>query len=323
MKSYNRKLYADGQEITETGDYYCDEFNASESQIGYDPAYIENWFPLPDLNNVPEMARFTWSYNFKGANCCVNTTIAIQRKVECQSYGAVQQQTFFDKGDYKAMFLIPKAASRSGVELDKPFNSSASTSTNYSFYRNATYLKDVNKPIDRLIAFFHNPDDNTYLAGMAAGLSLVSGDTTTEKRNANIPIATSTNGHQRLGSLSPSNTNKFYVTAVNTASFSADGYNFPNTYFKEINYFLSFFDPSENIGQVFWYKDGNSYVIYAHCQSIQNRIALELPDFMEGLSIEVVEQTDGVTLLTSTIQNGNLFISYNTYDANYIVLKTK
>lgn len=323
MKSYNRRFYVDGQEITAVGDYYCDDFNVSESQIGYDPAYIENWYPLPDLTNVPEMARFTWSYNFKGANCCVNTTIDIRRKVECQSYGATQQQTFLDKGDYKAMFMIPKAAARNGVELDKPFNSPASTSTGYSFYRNTTYLKDVDKPIDRLIAFLHNPVDNTYLVGMAAGLSLVSGDTTTEKRNANIPIATSTDGHQRLGSLSPSNTNKFYVAAVNTAPFSDDGYNFPNTYFKEINYFLSFFDPSENIGQVFWYKDGNSYVIYSHCQSVQNRIALELPDFMEGVNVEVVEQTDATVLLTSTIQNGNLFVSYNTDDANYIVLKTK
>lgn len=322
MKSYNRKFLADSKEITIAGDYYCDEFKVSESQIGYDPAYIQTWYPLPDLSNAKEMARFTWSYNFKGAQCCVNTTIDIRRKVECQSYGATQQQTFFDKDDYKAMFIIPKAAPRNGVELDKPFNSPATSSTGYTFYRNETYLKDVNKPIDRLIGLLHNPNNNTYLVGMAAGLSLVSGDTTTEKRNANIPIATSTDGHQRLGSISPSNTNKFYVAAVNTAPFADDGYNYPNTYFKEINYYLSFFDPEENVGQVFWYKDGSSYVIYAHCQSVQNRIALELPDFMEGLSVKTVEQTDETVLLTSTIQNSNLFVSYNTDDANYIVLKT-
>ncbi len=322
MKSYNRKFGVDGQEITAAGDYYCDEFSASESQIGYDPASIEIWFPTPDLNGVLEMARFTWSYNFKGAQCCVNTTIDIRRKVECQSYGATQQQTFLDKGDYKAMFMIPKASARSGKELDKPFHSPATSSPSYSFYRNATSLKDVDKPIDRLVAFLHNPEDNSYLVGMAAGLSLVSGDTTTEKRNANIPVG-ETDAHFRLGSLSPSNTNKFYVAAVNTAAFAADGYNFPNTYFKEINYYVSYFDPEENVGQVFWYKDGNCYVIYAHCQSRQNRIALELPDFMEGLSVDVVEKTDETVLLTSTIQNGNLFVNYNTDDGNYMVLKTR
>ena len=323
MKSYNRKMIADGMNITESGDYYCDEFQVSESQIGYDPAWVDTWYPTPVLTGVPEMARFTWSYNFKGATCGVNTTIDIRRKVEAASYGATQQQTFFDKGDYKAMFLIPKAAAQAGVELDKPFNSPLSSSRTYMFYRNSSYLKDIDKPIDRLIGYLYNPSTNDYLVGMAAGLSIVSGDTIPEKRNINIPVASNTSDrHNRLGSFSPSNTNKFYIAAVNSSPFADDNYNFPNTYFKEINYYVSYFDPSENIGQVYWYKDGSDYVIYAHCQSIQDRIPLKLPLFMEGLNVEIVEKTDGTTLHTNTIQNGNLFVSY-TDEANYIVLKTK
>lgn len=331
MKHENRKFYIDGRELTEPGDYEGDDFTVSESQTGYDPASIETWFPtpgaigMPDLTGAVEMARFTWSYNFRGAQCCVNTTIDIRRKVECQSYGATQQQTFVDTGNYKAMFLIPKAANASnGTVLEKPFNSPSLGSTGYSFFRNATYLKDVDKPIDRLIAMLHNPNDNTYLVGMAAGLSLVSGETIPAKRNANIPIATDTNnGHQRLGSFSPSNNNKFYIAAINTAPFADDGYNLPNTYFKEINYYISYFDPAANPGQCYWYKDGNSYVIYSHCQSVQSRVPLTLPYFMEGLSVEIVEQTDNAVLLTDTVQNGKLFVSYNTDDANYLVLRTK
>lgn len=330
MKHENRKFYIDGRELTEPGDYEGDDFTVSESQTGYDPASIETWFPtpgaigMPDLTGAVEMARFTWSYNFRGAQCCVNTTIDIRRKVECQSYGATQQQTFVDTGNYKAMFMIPKAANASnGTVLEKPFNSPSLGSTGYSFFRNATYLKDVDKPIDRLIAMLHNPNDNTYLVGMAAGLSLVSGETIPAKRNANIPIATSTDGHQRLGSFSPSNNNKFYIAAINTALFADDGYNLPNTYFKEINYYISYFDPAANPGQCYWYKDGNSYIIYSHCQSVQSRVPLALPDFMEGLSVEIVEQTDNAVLLTDTIQNGKLFVSYNTDDANYLVLRTK
>lgn len=330
MKHENRKFYIDGRELTEPGDYEGDDFTVSESQTGYDPASIETWFPTPgvigtpDLTGAVEMARFTWSYNFRGAQCCVNTTIDIRRKVECQSYGATQQQTFVDTGNYKAMFMIPKAADASnGTVLEKPFNSPSLGSTGYSFFRNATYLKDVDKPIDRLIAMLHNPNDNTYLVGMAAGLSLVSGETIPAKRNANIPIATSTDGHQRLGSFSPSNNNKFYIAAINTAPFADDGYNLPNTYFKEINYYISYFDPAANPGQCYWYKDGNSYVIYSHCQSVQSRVSLTLPDFMEGLSVEIVEQTDNAVLLTDTVQNGKLFVSYNTDDANYLVLRTK
>lgn len=330
MKHENRKFYIDGRELTEPGDYEGDDFTVSESQTGYDPASIETWFPTPgvigtpDLTGAVEMARFTWSYNFRGAQCCVNTTIDIRRKVECQSYGATQQQTFVDTGNYKAMFMIPKAADASnGTVLEKPFNSPSLGSTGYSFFRNATYLKDVDKPIDRLIAMLHNPNDNTYLVGMAAGLSLVSGETIPAKRNANIPIATSTDGHQCLGSFSPSNNNKFYIAAINTAPFADDGYNLPNTYFKEINYYISYFDPAANPGQCYWYKDGNSYVIYSHCQSVQSRVSLTLPDFMEGLSVEIVEQTDNAVLLTDTVQNGKLFVSYNTDDANYLVLRTK
>jgi hypothetical protein len=330
MKHENRKFYIDGRELTEPGDYEGDDFTVSESQTGYDPASIETWFPTPgvigtpDLTGAVEMARFTWSYNFRGAQCCVNTTIDIRRKVECQSYGATQQQTFVDTGNYKAMFMIPKAAPQGGTELDKPFNSPALTSGGYSFFRNTTYLKDVDKPIDRLIAMLHNPNDNTYLVGMAAGLSLVSGETIPAKRNANIPIAPNANDvHYRLGSFSPSNNNKFYIAAINTSPFADDGYNLPNTYFKEINYYISYFDPAANPGQLYWYKDGNSYIIYSHCQSEQSRVPLTLPDFMEGLNVEIVEQTDNAVLLTDTVQNGKLFVSYNTDESNYIVLKTK
>lgn len=331
MKHENRKFYIDGRELTEPGDYEGDDFTVSENQTGYDPASIETWFPtpgeigMPDLTGAVEMARFTWSYNFRGAQCCVNTTIDIRRKVECQSYGATQQQTFVDTGNYKAMFMIPKAANASnGTVLEKPFNSPSLGSTGYSFFRNATYLKDVDKPIDRLIAMLHNPNDNTYLVGMAAGLSLVSGETIPAKRNANIPIAPNANdAHYRLGSFSPSNNNKFYIAAINTSPFADDGYNLPNTYFKEINYYISYFDPAANPGQLYWYKDGNSYIIYSHCQSVQSRVALTLPDFMEGLNVEIVEQTDNAVLLTDTVQNGKLFVSYNTDDANYLVLRTK
>ena len=322
MKHYNRHWLIDGVEINKAGDYWCDEFKVSESQIGYDPATVNTWFPTPVLSDALEMARFTWSYNFKGANCAVNTTVAIMRKVECQSYGACQQQFFFDKGNYKAMFLIPKLKQQSGIDPSKPFNSPSASSNGLYYFRDSSHLINVNDPVDRQIGYLYDEGANDYLIGMAAGLSLVSGDTVKEKRIQNIPVNVNSGGHERLGSFSPSNINKFYIAAINTALFASDNYNFPNTYFKEINYYVSYFDPSENKGQVYWYKDGNSYVIYMHCQSAYNRLAVKLPDFMEGLKVEIVEKTDGAALLTDTIQNGNLFVTY-TNAANYIVLKTR
>ena len=320
MKSYNRKMLADGTEITKEGDYYCNEFKVSESQIGYDPATIDTWFPSPVLDGAQEMARFTWSYNFKGANCSVNTTVDVRRKIECQSYGACQQQFFLDKENYKAMFLIPKLKAQRGIDPSKPFNSPSTSSAGLSYQRNSTYLIDENDPVDRQIGYLYDESSNDYLVGMAAGLSLVTGDTVKEKRIQNIAIGTG-NPHDRLGSFSPSNINKFYIAAVNTAPFADDGYNFPNTYFKEINYYVSYFDPAENEGQVYWYKDGSNYVIYAHCQSSQDRIAINLPEFMEGLKVQIVEKTDGSTLHTDVISNGKLMVSYDN-SSNYIVVKT-
>lgn len=325
MINKNRKWYADGGEITEPGTYYCNELNISETAIGYDPATITDWFGAAgnnvNLSGALPMAEFTFSYNYKGAQCCVNTTIHILREIECLAYGAIQQQFFIDKGDYKAMFMIPKAASRSGVELDKPFNSPALTSTTYPILRNSVYLKDVNNPVDRQIGYLFNPIDGKYMVGLAAGLSLVSGDTIVNKRIQNCPIGNDT--RNRILLFSPSDTNKFYIAAFNTAPFADNDYYLPVGFFKEVNYYVSYFDPAENVGQVYWYKDGSRYVIYCHCQSIQKALAINVPEVMEGLKLTIVEKTENTELLTDTIQNGKFFVNYNTDDANYIVVKAE
>lgn len=313
MSHTNRAWLADELEITEPGTYYCNEFKVSESQIGYDPATIQNWFGESgvDISGAQPMAEFTASYCYKGAQCAVNTTFHVLR--ECKgTYSGTQQQFFFDKGDYRAMFMIPKAKARNGIDYSRPFNSPSSSSSSASFYRRASDLIDVNDPVDRQIGFLHKPNTNDYLVGMAAGLSLISGDTIKSKRNINRPV------DSQLLSFSPSNTNKFYVYATASDVFE-NGY-YPVGYFKEINYYVSYFDPAENVGQVYWYKDGNRYIIYAHCQSQQSVLPIQVPAFMDGLKLSVVEKTTDAELLSDTISNGKFFVNYNSNDANYIVL---
>ena len=321
MVHTNRKLFVNGSEIKSAGDYLCSSFTANESQIGYDPSTVLSWFPI-NFTGAQVMAEFTWSYNFCGANCAVNTTINILREVECASYGATQQQTFYDVtrngNTYKAMFLIPKAAN----DLDRPFNSPSSSSPSKQFYRDSS-LKDVNDPIDRLVAYLYDDENDDYIVGMAAGLSLVSGDTVREKRITNLAMGNGNfNKHFRVGSLSPENRNKFYIAAVNTGQFADNQYYFPVGYFKEINYYVSYFDPAENPGQVYWYKDGSRYVVYMHCQEALTNAAIKLPEIMEGLSLSIVEKTDGATLLSSSVQNGKVFVSF-TDAANYLVAIVK
>lgn len=323
MEHSNRKWVVDGTEIKEPGTYYCDTFSVSESQVGYDPATINDWFGSdgkPVLTDAEALCLFTFSFNYCGAQCSLNTTINVKRETDFSFFGAIQQQFFVDNGDYKAMIMIPKAADRDGVVIEKPY----SPTKGYIFLRNATSLKDVDNPIDRQIGFLHNPTTDEYLVGMAAGLSLVSGDTITSKRIQNCAIG-NTNKH-RVGSTSYSETgssgltNKFYVAAINPSNFESDDYYYPLNYFKEVNAYVSYFDPAENVGQVYWYKDGGRYVIYAHCQTVQNNVAINVPPFMEGLRLSVVEKTTNAELLTDTIHNGKFFVNYNSSDANYIVL---
>lgn len=325
MERGERRWLADGKEITTQGTYYCDSFSVSESQVGYDPATINDWFGGEsggaDLDGAEVMAKFTWSYNYFGAQCCVNTTIDIRREVECQFYGATQQQFFYDMGDYKAMFMVPKAKAQYGIDIDTPFNYPDSSSGSIRIYRSSSHLKDVDDQIDRMIGMLQNGNDGTHLIGMAAGLSLVSGDTIKSKRNQNCLVGSS-DTHYTIGIIYPPMANKFYIAAFNASPFESNDYYFPTTFFKEVNFYVSYFDPDANIGQVYWYKDGNQYVIYCHCQEAAAKTAINVPIEMEGLSLSVVEKTSDASLLTDRVQNGKFFVSYASASANYIVLKT-
>ena len=328
MEASNRHFIADGREITEAGTYYCDDFKVSEEQVGYDPATVQDWFGvtqegsstlLADLTGAEPMVIFTWSYNWKGCHCAMNTTVKLLKEIDCFSYGALQQQFFVDSGEYDAYMMIPKAKAHNGVTLNEPFHSTTG-SAGHEQYRSSTYLIDVDDPCDRQVGFLLNPNTGDYKIGLAAGLSLISGDTVTTKRVAGMKLGhTSGDRHDRVSSIDPDQKNKFYVAAINTSLYEDRQFYLPIGYFKEINCYVSYFDPAENQGQVYWYKEGNRYVIYCHCQSEATNLAIKLPEFMEGLNLSVVEKTNGTTLLSDVVTNGKFYVSYDN-TANYIVL---
>lgn len=325
MQHNNRKWFVDKSEITKPGTYYGETFSVSETQIGYDPETVDDWFGAddkPDLTNAEPLCVFTYSFNYCGAQCCVNTTIDIKKEVCFQRYGGIQQQFFldtvFEDDNYNAMIMIPKAAQQGSTEVDKPFHSGNTSAPSYLFYRDGSDLKDLNNPIDRQIGFLQSPNTGKYLIGMAAGLSLVSGDTVISKRIQNCLIGNTT--YFYLGSVVPNLRNKFYIAAINPSRFEDNDFFFPANYFKEINYYVSYFNPADNVGQVYWYKDGSKYIIYAHCQSQQINLAINIPAIMEGRKLTIVEKTSDTDLLTDTVQNGRFFVNYNTNNANYIVL---
>ena len=312
MSTEDRKFFVDGIEITADGTYKCNEFSVSESQIGYDPATITTWYDgngneSPNLTNAGPLAEFTYSFNYKGPQCTVNTTINLKKEVEFSRYGACQQQFFTTQDGYQPYFMFPKTlAYNTPTQLN--------VETTYSVLKNSEHLIDETQIPDRVIGFLKKND--SYRIGMAAGYSLISGDTTNAKRNVNI----STDATTLSFNTEASNKNKVYFTAFEQGSLSGTTY-FPENYFKEINYYVSFFDPSENVGQVYWYKDGNEYVIYTHCQESKVNQAIKVPDFMEGLHLSVIEKTNGASLLTDTIHNSKFFVNYDN-TSNYIVLRT-
>ena len=330
MITSDRKFIVDGAEINEIGTYYCNEFGVSEFQVGYDPATIPDadWFAgtsnRVSLENAEPLVNFTWDYLYKGATCSMNTTVKILREIECQSWGAIQQQYFhsqtYNGNTYTAKFMIPKLKN-----YRTPFDE---TSSNVNYYRTSTYLDDVNDPVDRQIGYLVNTaGTNDYRIGMAAGLSLVSGDTVKSKR-IQMLASGSSNEHYRMGTFSPSNTNKFYIAAFNTGNYADNQYNLPVGFLKQINCYVSYFDPAQNNGQqVYWYKEGNGYVIYCHSQEEVSEeggknVLINVPTFMDGLSLSLVEKTDNASLVTETIVNGKFYVNYTGTDhIKYIVLK--
>ena len=318
MRSQDRVFMGDGEVITEPGTYYFKHFCVGETQIGYDPVTIMSWFP-PSLDTAVPMARFTWNYSFCGSQCSVHTTIELMREACFMNYCATQQQTFTDRGDYRAFFMIPKAMPQDGVILDRPFNSPSRSGKDIYFYRTEKYLRDVNDPIDRLVAFLHNDATDDYLLGMSAGLSLITGDTRPEKRCENI-LYGEKEGATRLALFSPLNNNKFYISAINASPFADYNYYWPVGYSREIDYYVCYFDPAANEGQVYWYKDDDRYIIYAHCQVKHDKLNISVPLFMDGCTLKVVEKTPSSELLTQTIQEGKFIVRYNDDSANYIVL---
>ncbi len=137
----------------------------------------------------------------------------------------------------------------------------------------------------------------------------------------NIVFKEYKNGDRDLLSCSPSNRNKAYFKVLADSHF--ENSIIPANYKVHLSTYLCYFDPMANKGQVYWYKDGDTFIIYAHYQSIQNKQTINLPKEMEGLRVEIVDKTDGITLLTDVIENSKLYINADANNHNYIVLKTK
>ena len=312
--SQNRKFIADGVEIQDNGEYYCDEFVIKEHIIGHNIGKVQAWFPTPQYNG--SLIDFDRCFVFKGSNVTYNVVINTQYPFVLTDYRGCIPQMPLQVGDYHSYTFIPKVKKQvNGHRVDLPFNSDDGTiGANYvSVVRNTTDLYNIDDQPERCITYLKDKSGN-YLVGMAGGGSLLRGISTKEYRNVFVPEGKSTCTYG--GASTP---NKFYPKMLQAAGFTDRIV--PNSFTQEFCCYYCWFDPNANEGQVYWYKDGSNYIIYAHCQEAHCDLEINVPDFMEDATLSVVEKTNNTELLSKTIRNGKFMVNYNTSDSNYIVLK--
>ena len=215
--------------------------------------------------------------------------------------------------------MIPKVKKLvNGHRVDLPFNSDDGTlNDNYvSVTRNSSDLYDVDKQPERCITYLKDSSDN-FLVGVAGGASLIRGISLPENRNIYCPVGQNTCTYG--GSSTP---NKFYPKLLQAAGFDNDVV--PVSFVKEMSCYYTWFDPSKNSGQVYWYKDNDAYIVYIHNQEEHEKLEVLLPKFMEGMLIDsIVEKTSGSELLSEQVVSNRIYVSFDTTDntANYIVLR--
>ncbi len=311
QKAVIRAFYIDGEQVTECGVYDCDEFRITETLSCLNPFTVETWFPKPVMKD--EMLRITQTFTFCGLSTSFNTILDVKYPIMFESYGCNQAKHLMKYDDYDAYVMLPRVKKiQNGHRIDMPFVQNSTYGDDIRVLRNADDLYDVDKLPDREISYLYHPLQG-YKLGFASGLSLTQGLSADKSRIKYIPMETMSIF------MSPSNRNKMYIKAINKEAFKKGL--LPKGFKAEFHSYFTYFDPAQNIGQVFWYKDGDEFYIYAHYQSKHEDVLINLPAMMNGYVLSVVDKTEGVELKSNKVEDKSLYLNYTTDDANYIVIR--
>jgi hypothetical protein len=327
-------FFADNHKVG-TGTYYCDDFVFSESVIGHSPVGVSynDWMTDNTDAKYDESKDFVAlcrSYVFKGASITCNLSFNTLYPFKLTHFYFLHpmlpiKYTDTNSTVYHANLFVPKAK---GICTPYINDTGTETGKSYPKYRNTSDLYNVNDIPDRAIGFLKS-DSNAYKLGMVGGLSLVDGITVKQERNAYLANISPSTYVSLFGNASSSK-NKWYTQVLLGSSFSNEVV--PTTFVKDVSGYICWFNPNKNAGlQVYDYKASDCYVVYIHAQATIDKVAINLPSYLEGMMVdEVVEKTDGATLLTNKVTCGKLYVkfeanngtSYATND-NYIVFKVK
>ena len=280
---------------------------------------MTSYFPTPTSSR--NALVITNSFIFKGLSIGFNQLVNCINPVQFGYYGSNQAQHLADTDELDAYVLIPKVKkNNSAGSIMNRFFRSQDSDSNVTVYRTTDDLVDIDKLPDRQLSVLK--DGSTPLIGFASGVSLVKGITVDEVRNTFIAKSSGAAGNALL--FSPTNNNKFYVgvvSAYNTAKFT--NRLMQTDFCKEFSSYFSYFKPSNDV-QTYWYSDGDSTVIYLHCESNTGRIMVDVGDAgCEGKAFDIIEKTDNSSVYSDSIINGKICVSFSSADPNYIVLKVK
>lgn len=317
-----RSFIADGVDITTDGEYYCDVLVIKERLLGHNPAFVSYY---PSFSYGESLIDWDRCFIVKGSSITCNTTFDVKHDFELKDWRGCVPMMPLQSGDYKSWSFIPKVKKvQNSHRLDMPFASNDGLASEGSVWavRNSNDLYDKDDQPDRVITYLQKDGAADYLIGVSGGYSLTTGLSLPEYRNQYVPEGTETFSFG--GASTP---NKFYPKVLRSAGFSPDGV-VSDSFVGNLSCYFCWFNPNDNKGQVYWYKESDGYVVYAHCQEEYAKVALNLPDFMEGMTVEsVIEKTEGASLLTKQVVSGKIYVGYARYQtdnyANYIVFKVK
>lgn len=307
------KLTLDGQEISENGTYYGDCLEITETLACYDPATIPftNLYPTIDLSGAEVMCYMTNNFTVIEGSITYKNSLDVRRPIylgDTGGWGSNQAIHPAEQGTYNAYTFFPRSKKQDSPDIREKA---------IKIRLNSTWLKNIRKPVDRVVTYLYDPGQDDYKFGFASGLSLISGDSVDAKRVITV-------GSNQVCLSWSASLNKGYFQIINGSHYE-NGVLPAGSYFEVVSYFVHW-NPDKNPGQqVYWYKDGDSWVVYAHCQTKMQDAQINLPDYMEGLTATVIDKTAGAELLSSVVTDGHLdckFISAGTtFLKNYLVIE--
>ncbi|MEI6422457.1 MAG: hypothetical protein WCP55_09580, partial [Lentisphaerota bacterium] len=232
-----------------------------------------------------------------------------------RSMGFIQQNLLWTASnpDKSLEYYIPKTCpfAQDGINYNfRAVQDFSKPRTAMTFSADAKTVETANNLPDRFIQILGDRENGGIVrkVGFAMGYSLINGITVPSERSK----YTSSAGFIYVST-------KTYPWAIDKAV----GNPTPAGTQYECLAYRQYFNPAafKNATNVYWHKEGDSYLLYIdYHKSVENDV-IKLPDYLTGRKMSIVEKTDSVYMLNAqTVSSEGINLSVNV-QYGYAVLK--